>query len=315
MHFAVRPLRETAGESARRLGGPSDVSLEHSDGALESSHDLSDYRDIVEAASAIFESSFASLGFRNEGIIAFTGSSLIFRASADWFSGSASIKLFLPEIMESRFALKIFFQEAEAMSFINHSSIAPLYHYGIASNGAPYLISQFVPGQSLLELTNQRTEIEPVSLFTQLCEGLVFAHSQKVVHGRLSASKIVATPLRHSLFAVKMLDFSVCAALRLQLPFRLDSLRSSASPEERFGQDPDFRSDIYSLGYIMYEILAGCRPVFNRSKDVIGLSPLRGVSQLLEPSVVRCLAYEPKDRYQAARELLLDLQAIESTLQ
>jgi serine/threonine protein kinase len=315
MHFAVRPLRETAGESARRLGGPSDECLEHSEGALESSDDSLDCCDIVEAASAIFESSFASLGFRNEGIIAFTRSSLIFRASADWFSGSASIKLFLPELMESRFALKIFLQEADSLSFINHSSIAPLYHYGIASNGAPYLISQFVPGQSLLELTNQSVKIEPVSLFTQLCEGLVFAHSQKILHGRLSASKIVATPLLHGLFTVKMLDFSVCAALRLQLPFRLGSLRSSASPEERFGQDPDFRSDIYSLGYVMYETLAGSRPLYNRSKDVIGLSPLRGVSQLLEPLVVRCLAYEPKDRYQSARELLHDLQAIESALQ
>ena len=95
--------------------------------------------------------------------------------------------------------------------------------------------------------------------------------------------------MREDVFVAKLIDFSVTAALIWQLPFSLASLRSSASPEECFGQDPDFSSDLYSLGYIMYETLTGSKPMFNRDKKVIGFSKLRGVSQLLEPLVVRCL--------------------------
>ncbi|HEY9731714.1 MAG TPA: protein kinase [Drouetiella sp.] len=290
----------------REIGSISAVSPELN--LLSGDADLSD---IAEISESLFESNFATTGFKNQGVIAFTDSSLIYRATASWLSGSVAVKLFLPDLMQSRLAPRLFSQEAEAVSAINHPNVASLYRFGIASNGAPFLISQFAPGLTLRELNRSQTVIEPLSLFIQICEALAFVHAREIIHGRLSASKIVAAPLAHDIFAVKVIDFSVCAALRLQMPFAIDQLRESASPEERFGQDPDVRSDIFSLGFVMYDTLSGMKPVFNRHNQVAGFSQLKGVAHLLEPLVVSCLAFEAKDRYQSANELLSELRDIE----
>ncbi len=263
-------------------------------------------------AISVFRTDFADSGYENEQILAVTETSTIFKAETRWSQNSVLVKLLRPELMESRFAHKIFLQECAMVADLNHPNISPLYDYGIANSGAPFMVSHFVPGWSLRVLNLQGIDVEPISLFTQICEGLALAHSQNVLHGKLSASKIIVSPVRRDVFVPKIIDLSVTAALKWQLPFNLASLRTSASPEEIYGQDPDFRSDLYSLGYIMYETLTGSTPSFNRNKRVLGFSKLRGVPQLLEPLVVRCLAHESRDRYESVNELLHELRAIES---
>ncbi|MBS1999989.1 MAG: serine/threonine protein kinase [Cyanobacteria bacterium SZAS LIN-5] len=271
-------------------------------------------RHLPDLVSSVFQLDLAARGYKCIELVAITQSSLIVRASADWLCGDVALKFFRPSLFDSRFARRIFEQEAAVFENINHPAIAPLFQYGIASSGVPFVITQFVPGITLSDLNSRRVQIEPASLFIQICEGLAFAHSQNILHGRLSASKIIASPVRQDSFVFKIIDFSVCSALRLQLPFSFESLRCSASPEERYGQDPDFRSDIYSLGYIMYETLTGSKPEFNRCNKVIGFPHLRGAAKILEPLVLRCLASEPLERYQCAGDLLKDLRSLESQL-
>ncbi len=258
-----------------------------------------------------FSPDFVSLGYRNDGLIATTNTSIIFRASMSWFHGAVTIKVLQKNLLNSRFANKIFSQEAAMVMELTHPNIAALYDYGIDCDGAPYLVSQYVPGWSLRELISQGTVIEPVPLFSQLCEALMYAHQLNVVHGRLSANKIIASPVAPNIFLAKLIDFSVTSALRWQLPFSCDALRPSASPEERGGHDPDFRSDIFSLGCLMYEMLTGSEPSFNRAKKPIPFPRLRGVAALLEPLVVRCLADDPNDRYQSVSDLLQVLRAFD----
>ena len=100
---------------------------------------------------------FVSLGYRNDGLIATTASSIIFRASMSWFHGAVTIKVLEKNLLNSRFANKIFLQEAAMVMELTHPNIAALYDYGIAGNGAPYLVSQYVPGWSLRELITQDT--------------------------------------------------------------------------------------------------------------------------------------------------------------
>ncbi|MBS1953455.1 MAG: protein kinase [Cyanobacteria bacterium SZAS-4] len=262
---------------------------------------------------SVFRSDFADSGYENEQILAVTETSTIFKAGTRWSQNAVLVKLLRPELMQSRFAHKIFLQECAMVADLNHPNISPLYDYGIAKSGAPFMVSHFVQGWSLRVLNLQGLDVEPISLFTQICEGLALAHAQNVLHGNLSANKIIVSPVRRDVYVPKIIDLSVTAALKLQLPFNLASLRASASPEEQYGQDPDFRSDLYSLGHIMYETLTGSVPLFNRNKKVLGFSKLRGVPQLLEPLVVRCLAHEPRDRYESVNELLHDLREVEST--
>src|SRR6185437_867372 len=98
--------------------------------------------------------------------------------------------------------------------------------------GAPYLVSHFVSGSTLRELNLNGTFLDHVSLFGQICEALSYAHERNVVHGRLSASKIICQRISQAVFVAKVIDFAVVSALRWQLPFRSDALRASASPEE-----------------------------------------------------------------------------------
>ena len=168
MHFSVKP--RSVDVSAQPLNLPA---IE--DKAENAANDAAS----MASAASVFLSDFAALGYENEQLIAITDTSLIYRASTCWFQGAVSIKLLRSELLESRFAQKIFLQEAAMVSDLNHPSVAPLYDYGIASNGAPYMVNHFVPGWSLRELNLRGVIIEPVSLFIQICEGLAFAHSQK----------------------------------------------------------------------------------------------------------------------------------------
>lgn len=306
MHFAVK--RRVA--DLPELGGIASI-------VLPAEAQLTE-RELCELflanAISVFRSDFVDSGYENEQILAVTETSTIFKVQTRWFQNSVLVKLLRPELMDSRFAHKIFLQECAMVADLNHPNISPVYDYGIARSGAPFMVSHFAVGRSLRDLNLQGIDLEPISLFTQVCEGLAFAHSQNVLHGKLSASKIVVSTVREGVFVPKIIDCSVTAALKWQLPFDLASLRSSASPEERYGQDPDFRSDLYSLGYIMYETLTGSIPSSDRNRKVLGFSKLRGVAQLLEPLVVRCLAHEPRDRYASVDELLHELRAIEGAM-
>jgi len=325
MHFGVRPYAASsdfAGAPSRMRSGLSTEPCCNSKSEPGNSvinavcfDELNiEQRTLQDLVSSVFQLDLAARGYKCIDLVAITQSSLIVRANADWLCGDVALKFFRPSLFDSRFARRIFEQEAAVFENINHPAIAPLFQYGIASGGVPFLITQFVPGITLSDLNSRRVQIEPASLFIQICEGLAFAHSQNILHGRLSASKIIASPVRQDSFVFKIIDFSVCSALRLQLPFSFESLRCSASPEERYGQDPDFRSDIYSLGYIMYETLTGSKPELNRCNKVIGFPDLRGAAKILEPLVLRCLASEPLDRYQCAGDLLKDLRSLESQL-
>lgn len=313
MHFAVKRRVSERGEIAAiddivSAANLADAAVPPSAPPVVSSQQREEY---LANALSVFRSDFAGSGYEKEQILAVTETSTIFKVETRWSQNSVLVKLLRPELMESRFAHKIFLQECAMVADLNHPNLSPLYDYGIANSGAPFMVSHFVPGWSLRVLNLQGLDVEPISLFTQICEGLAWAHSQNVLHGKLSANKIIVSPVRGDVCVPKVIDLSVTAALRWQLPFNLASLRASASPEEHYGQDPDVRSDLYSLGYIMYETLTGSIPSFNRNNKALGFSQLRGVSRLLEPLVVRCLAHEPRDRYESASELLHDLRAIE----
>jgi eukaryotic-like serine/threonine-protein kinase len=294
MHFAIRrPFDLLKGDLSCPLSIETDIDPE-------------------ENCRAFFSKDLAGLGYKNEELIAATSNSFVFRASARGFQGPVAIKMLRRKLLDSRCGNKVFIQEAGTVAQLNHPNIAALYDFGFDSDLAPYMVSKYVPGLTLRELNMKGASLEPLGLFIQICEALAYAHQFNVIHGRLSASKIIAAPVRKDLFVAKIIDFSVTSALEWQLPFSTESLRESVSPEENFGQDPDLRSDIFSLGYVMYEVLTGSPPVFNRARKATGFPSLRGAAKMLQPLVVRCLAYEPNDRYGSVFELLQALRDIES---
>ncbi|MFQ5663739.1 MAG: protein kinase [Terriglobia bacterium] len=211
-------------------------------------------------------------------------------------------------------------QEAQAAGRLEHPNIVTIYDAGEAG-GLFYLTMQFVKGRTLAELIAERNLL-PVQqillLFDQVCEGLHYAHERGIIHRDLKPSNFIVT--REGM--VKIVDFGIAklteagttvAGMVLGTP-------SYMSPEQAQGGRVDRRSDIFSLGSILYELLVGERAFPGNTPTAIIYKilhedpiPLRviepGIDPALEKIVRKALAKQPQGRYQSCRELQADLKA------
>lgn len=186
------------------------------------------------------------------------------------FEQQVAIKL-LKRGMDSEELLHRFRIERQIQARLEHPHIARLLDGGLSADGQPYFTMEYVPGLPL----NQYIEEQPwnlekrLQLFQQICEAIQYAHSQLVIHRDLKPSNIMISPDGQ----VKLLDFGIARILdddptgitreghRVYTP-------EYASPEQAQGKSVGIATDIYSLGVLLYELLAGTRPL-----DLEELSP------------------------------------------
>lgn len=229
--------------------------------------------------------------------------------------------------------LRRFRQEAQSAASLNHPNILAIYFVG-EQDGAPFIVSELLEGESLRE----RLRRGPLPLrksldyALQMVDGLAAAHEKGIVHRDLKPENVFLTKDGHA----KILDFGLVKLLPAEnAPAEADGptlTEGSApgvilgtvgymSPEQVRGQTLDTRSDIFSFGVILYEMLSG-KNVFLRStpadtmsallrEDVPELSTSSStVSPGLDSVVRRCLEKEPADRFQSVRDLGFALQAV-----
>ncbi|HEY9679651.1 MAG TPA: protein kinase [Drouetiella sp.] len=252
----------------------------------------------------------AALGFESLDSAASDQYSLVFKVKRIGFQGSLCVKVFHPAFMENPIFRAIFEHEAYRSLQLGHPNIVPTYEVGVLSQGAPYVVSQWIDGISITSNSTESHQVDAISFISQLCDALNHIHSNGWLHGNVSLGSVICKTIGSNNLLVKLLDTSVKAALIAQLPFSFDSLRDSVSPEERFGADPDVRSEIYSLGFVLYEILTGCK--FDRELDACHIAERLSHThqgRALSPIVERCLAADPDERYQQVYDVL---QAVES---
>jgi hypothetical protein len=224
-----------------------------------------------------------------------------------------------------------FRQEARAIARITHPNICTLYD--VAQEGSTtFLVMEFVEGTTLA----RRLEDGPLPLATalkiavQIADALDHAHRQGVVHRDLKPSNIMLARDR-----VKLLDFglaklkepderaAVVAATATQLTeaHTIVGTAPYMSPEQIEGRDVDARTDIFAFGIVLYEMIAGRRPFAGDSRisvlsAIVGGEPLSlaalqpGTPPAVERLVARCLAKDPDDRWQTARDLAAELRWI-----
>lgn len=237
-----------------------------------------------------------------------------------------------------------FRREAQAASALNHPNIATVYEIDeIVRNGARYsfIVMEYVPGRTLREAGRDFTAAETVDVVTQIADGLAAAHERGVVHRDIKPSNIIVGEQRR----VKILDFGVAKYNRLTNPTNVDGATASLyqtdvmkttpgtvigtfsymSPEQALGEEVDGRSDIFSLGTMFYELLAGRQPFTGSSTlgvvDAIlhaeppPLSQFNSVvSRDLEVIVQRMIAKDRAQRYQTMGEVLNDLKTVQQGL-
>jgi serine/threonine protein kinase len=218
-----------------------------------------------------------------------------------------------------------FLREAEAAGRLSHSGIVTIFDVGEeAETRSPYIVMEFVAGQSLekllASLPNRKLPPETaLQLALELAAALDCAHSQGVVHRDLKPANILITEQG----SAKIADFGVAKLnlANLTLAGRAMGTPAYMSPEQLNGETVDGRSDLFSLGVILYTVLTGYRPFQGNSAmtvsyKVVNRQPIpatvleTGLPSALDAIISRAMAKDPAQRYQRGMEMVLDLEAL-----
>jgi serine/threonine protein kinase/tetratricopeptide (TPR) repeat protein len=256
------------------------------------------------------------------------GMGMIYKAKHILMKRIVAIKMMHPQYVSSASNLKRFQQEAQAASALSHPNILAVFDFGLTPAGAPYLVMDFLEGTNLAEVLDE-VGLLPASratnIFAQACAGLAHAHSKGVIHRDLKPGNIMLVEFDQRKDFVKIVDFGIAKVLPTGDESESNHLTQTGevfgsplymSPEQCRGRNLDTRSDIYSLGCVMYRTLTGSSPFFGQDpmecmyKQVneapnkfFDANPDSKVPEALESIVFKCLAKEPGDRYQTMQEL------------
>ncbi len=255
----------------------------------------------------------------------------VYRARDQNLGREVAVKVLPEELASDGDRLRRFEQEARAAAALNHPNIVAVYRFGATESNAPYLITELLQGQTLRERL-QQGEIparKAVEYALQTARGLAAAHDRGIVHRDLKPENIFLT--RDGV--VKILDFGLAKLVGLENTASQSSLATVTevgtvlgtvgymSPEQVRGQVVDHRSDIFSLGAIIYEMLSGKR-AFQADTPADTMSAilkeepaeLSGLGRNLPPAlgriVHRCLEKDPAERFQSARDLAFNLELL-----
>jgi serine/threonine-protein kinase len=221
-----------------------------------------------------------------------------------------------------------FHQEAKAASTLNHPNVIAVHDFGFTDDDDPYMVMDFVEGMSLADLIQTGGAIpyqEALDIFIQIANGMNHAHASGVLHRDLKPSNVMLTNPESVVAEVKIVDFGIAKINRAD---ECSSLTQTGdvfgsplymSPEQASGKKVDARSDIYSLGCLMYEVLTGAPPLqgdtiiqtifMHLNQMPTNLSEKAGACfpDSLEHVVRKCLEKDPALRYQTMLDLKVDL--------
>jgi serine/threonine protein kinase len=219
-----------------------------------------------------------------------------------------------------------FYQEAKAAGRLNHQNIVTIYDVG-KSGDIAYIAMEFLEGRELRDVLNEEPLLpidQVLDIVIQIAQGLAYAHEYGIVHRDIKPSNIMCVRDGH----VKITDFGIArmtsASVRTQTGLVLGSPKYM-SPEQVLGQSIDSRSDIFSLGVMLYEMLTGQVPFLGSSINAIMYQTVNAVPSrpsevsptvpvMLDYIVTKALAKIPDERYRDAMEFANDLRACRDTV-
>jgi serine/threonine protein kinase len=215
-----------------------------------------------------------------------------------------------------------FLAERQILAALSHPNIAKLLDAGHRDDGQPYLVMDYVKGESIDRYTEGINPRDIVALFLKICSAVIYLHRNLVVHRDLKPGNILVTDEGEP----KLLDFGIAKMLDLATDSTVTGMRmltpDYASPEQVAGGAITTATDIYSLGAVLYKLLTGVTPHRHETDDPAGAAisiakgaitaPSRWIPELkgdLEMILLKALRTEPQDRYSSVEALTDDLRA------
>ncbi len=265
--------------------------------------------------------------YRLESILGVGGTGTVYRAQRLLIGDSAAIKVLHPNQTGHPKAVERFRREAQIAARLRHENVVNVYDFGVSKDGLVYFVMEMAQGLSLRQMIVQQgkfTEAEAAKIISQVCAAMDDAHRQGVVHRDLKPENILVHATPQGL-QVKVLDFGISTQReifdhKLTQTGGVIGTPHYMSPEQCKGEEIDGRSDIYSLGIILFEMLTGFVPFNSKTPTAIVVQqvnqappPLREInpetSAEVEAVVLRALAKRPEARPQTAGELAKELNA------
>lgn len=262
------------------------------------------------------------------------GMSAVYKGIHELMDRTVAIKVLLPQLVSDQISIKRFQQEAQAASHLQHPNVITVYDYGFVASGQPYLVMDFLEGESLSDIIRRDKQVpvkRMIPIFMQACEALEHAHQKGVIHRDLKSSNIMLIDFEGKKDFVKVVDFGI-AKLMPSSGKQSQNLTQTGevfgspiymSPEQCMAQSLDARSDIYSMGAMMYESLTGQPPLMGNSiidtmqmhmstppKPFRESRPDLDIPEALERVVLKALAKKPEQRYQSMQELRDALEGV-----
>ena len=287
---------------------------------------------LYEIAADPLEGSIFADRYVIEQCVGEGGMGRVYRATHRHMSRLFAIKILFGEHAAEKEMQVRFAREAEAACRLTHPNVVSVIDFGATERGLFYLVMDWVEGGRLTDVVCTEAPLSPsriVDITRQICQGLAHAHDQGLVHRDLKSENIIISQ-EGGRELVRLVDFGLAVVMESDANSRLTAegtvygTPAYMSPEQACGAKLDGRTDIFSLGVLMYEMLCGMLPFSGAPMDIVRQNmetepppiservPGLTVNRHLEMLARKLMAKRPQDRYQRAAEILTVLDEIQA---